>query len=101
MAKLEKVETFSLAKPLAIALALVGLVAGILYAVVGAAYDVLRGKVGIGTALAFLAPIGMPSMFATFGFIVGTIGAFLYNFVAEWLGASDRNVEPESPIEFV
>lgn len=93
MAKLEKVETYSLAKPFGVAMAFLGFFAGILYAVIGAIYDVLRGKVSVGTALAFLAPIGMPGMFATFGFVVGAIGAFLYNFVAGWVGRLEMDFE--------
>ena len=70
-------------------MAIVGLIAGILYSVGGAIYDVLVSiggitsastpGVGYGTALAFLALVGMPVTFATFGFMVGRIEVFLYN----------------------
>ena len=86
----------SLAKLLAVLMAFVGLATGILYSFGGAIYDVLVSKgwitsastpgVGKGTALAFLALIGMPILFATFGFIAGVIGAFLYNLAARWVG---------------
>ncbi len=83
---LETVELSSLAKPFAAALAFLGFIAGVLYAVGGAIYDVLKGQVGSGTVLAFFAIIGMPILFATFGLIVGAIGAFLNNRVAGWVG---------------
>ena len=73
-------------------MAFVGLIAGILYSFGGAIIDVLVSNgwitsastpgVGWGTALAFLALIGMTSIFATFGLTAGAIGAFLYNLVA-------------------
>ena len=82
---------------------LVGLIAGILYSFGGAIYDVLVSKewitsastpgVGWGTALAFLALIAMPIMFATFGFIAGVLGAFLYNLVARWVGGIEMHFE--------
>ncbi len=40
----------------------------------------------MGTALAFLALIGMPITFAAFGFVVGLIEAFLYSLFAKWYG---------------
>ena len=87
MAKLKKIGMFSFAKFQAVLMALVGLIFGILYSFGGAIYDVLTtGSVNLGTALAFLALIGMPIMFATFGFIVGLIAAFLYNLFARWFG---------------
>ena len=80
-------------------MALVGLIFGILYSFGGAIIDVLVSQgwittastpgVSWGTALAFLAIIGMPIIFATFGFIAGAIGAFLYNSVAGKVGGWD------------
>ena len=83
---------FSVAARQAALMAMVGLGAGILYSFGGAAVDVLvtTGAItststpGIswGTALAFLALIGMPFFFAVFGFASGAIGAVLYGLVA-------------------
>lgn len=99
MAKSKEIGVLSLANLQAILLAFVGLIAGILYAVIGAIYDVLVSKgvlvsdftpgVSKGTALAFFAIIGMPILFAIFGFIAGAIGAFLYNLVAGRVGGWD------------
>ena len=69
-------------------MAVVGLVAGLLYSFGGAAIDVLV-TIGVitsastpglswGTALAFMALIGMPVFFAVLGFAAGSIGALLY-----------------------
>jgi hypothetical protein len=94
MAKLKKIGVLFLAKLQAVIMAFVGLIAGILYSFGGAIYDVLTtGSVNSGTALAFLALIGMPIVSATFGFIVGAIGAFLYNSVAGWFGGIEMDFE--------
>lgn len=72
----------------------VGLIAGILYSFGGAIYDLLTsGTVNWGTALAFLALIGMPILFATFGFLVGLIEAYLYNLFASWIGGIELEIE--------
>ena len=72
----------------------VGLIAGILYSFGGAIYDLLTsGTVNWGTALAFLALIGMPILFATFGFLVGLIEAYLYNLFASCIGGIELEIE--------
>ena len=72
-----------------IVLAFFGLLAGILYSFGGLLIDSLvtfeiitsneTPGLSPGTALAFLALIGMPLYFAAFGFISGLIGATLFN----------------------
>ena len=95
---------FSVAARQAALMAAVGLVAGFLYSFGGAAIDVLvttgvitstsTPGVSWGTALAFLALIGMPVYFAVFGFAAGAIGAFLYGLAARrirlWDDAGDK-----------
>jgi len=94
MAKLRKTGVLFLAKLQAVIMAIVGLIAGILYSFGGAIYDVpTTGSVNLGTALAFFALIAMPILFAIFGFIVGAIGAFLYNLVAGWFGGIEIDFE--------
>ncbi|MDH3197720.1 MAG: hypothetical protein OEO21_05715 [Candidatus Krumholzibacteria bacterium] len=89
MAQLKRIGVLSSAKLQAILMAYVGLIAGILYSFGGAIYDVVTtGSVNWGTALAFFALIGMPIVFATFGFMTGVIGASLNNLVARWVGGS-------------
>jgi hypothetical protein len=59
---------------------LLGLLAGILYSFGGLLHDIfVSGGVNTGTALAFLALVGMPFIAATAGFILGTVEAILYN----------------------
>ena len=103
MAELKIIGVFSSAKLFTALMASVGLIAGILYSVIGAIIDVLVSTkvlsssttpgVGYGTALAFLAIIAMPVLFAIFGLIVGAIGAFLYNLVAGWVGGIEMDFE--------
>ena len=59
---------------------LLGLVAGMIYSFGGLIYDFLTTGLNYGTALAFLAIIGMPIISGIFGFFIGLIEALLYNF---------------------
>ena len=94
MAKLKRIGVLSSSKLLAVLMAFIGLIAGMLYSFGGAIYDVLTtGSVNLGTALAFLALIGMPIIFAMFGFIVGLIEAFLYNLFAKWFSGIEIDFE--------
>lgn len=87
MTKLRKISVLDLAKLHAATIGCVGLVTGMLYSFGGAIYDVVTtGSVNLGTALAFLALIGMPIIFAICGFIAGAIAAPLYNFIADRFG---------------
>lgn len=80
MAGLKKIEVLSLAKFQAILLAPVGLITGVIYSFGGLIYDIVTtSSVNLGTALAFFALIGMPVIFAGFGFIIGLLEALLYN----------------------
>ena len=93
MTKLKKIGVLFLAKLQAIIMAVAGLIAGILYSFGGFIYDVFTIGINGGTALAFLALIGMPIFFAMVGFIVGAIGAVLYNLVAQWFGGIEMDFE--------
>ena len=89
MKKFKKIKILETAKLNTILMALVGLLAGILYSFGGLIIDTLvtRGIItstetpGLseGTILAFGALIGMPIIFALNGFIFTIIGAILYN----------------------
>ena len=92
---LEKVSILSVAKPMAVATAFLGFIAGVFCLVGGIIYDIfITRTVNLRTALKFFALlplrlivlIVMPMAFATFGFIVGAVGAFLNNVVVNWLG---------------
>ena len=90
MAKLKKIRIFSLAKLQGILFSYVGLLCGIFYSFGGFIYDLATtGSLNLGTALAFFALIGMPLIFASFGFIVGIILAVLYNLFSRLFGGAN------------
>lgn len=99
----KKMRVLSFAKFQGIIGALVGLIAGILYSFGGAIIDVLVSTkvissnqtpgLSYGTALAFLALIGMPIIFATFGFVLGLVEAILYNLLSRWFGGIEIDFE--------
>ncbi len=60
---------------------------------IGSSYAPYPDRLNWGTALAFLALIGMPLIFAVFGFITGLIEAFLYNLFASWFGKIELDFE--------
>ena len=95
MAKLRRLGVFFFAKLQAIQMACVGLIAGVLYAFGGFFYELFTGTLNSGTALAFLALIGMPLTFAVGGFVAGAVGALLYNLVAGWTGGIEIDVVQE------
>lgn len=103
MATLNHIGVLSSAKLLSGIMALAGLFTGILYSFGGAIIDILVSSgwissgstpgVGYGTALAFLALIVMPILFAISGLLTGTVGALLYNLAARWLGGIKMDFE--------
>ena len=95
MARLKRIGVLFSAKLQAILMAFIGLIAGILYAFGGAIYELFTRTLNSGTALAFLALIGMPISFALFGFVAGAIGAFLYNLAAKRFGGIEMDLEQE------
>jgi hypothetical protein len=36
----------------------------------------------------------LPVFYGVFGFIFGALGAFLYNFMAKWLGGMEIQIQP-------
>ena len=93
MARLKRLGVLFSAKLQAVVMAVVGLIAGVLYAFGGFFYELFTGTLNSGTALAFFALIGMPMSFAVFGFLAGAIGAVLYNFVVRWIGGIELDFE--------
>jgi hypothetical protein len=92
--QLEKVGMVSIAKPFAVARAFIGFIVAVIYVFGGIYYDIfITGTVNSSTALKFLlllplrllARIVIPIPFATYGFVLGTIGAILNNLVVVWL----------------
>ncbi len=93
MEKIKKIDIFLYAKLQGIVVGLIGLVCGVLYATIGTIIDLSTIGLNAGTALAYLAIIGMPVIFASFGFATGLIGGFLYNYSAKWLSFVKLNLE--------
>jgi hypothetical protein len=86
MKRVQHVRVVSFAHLQALLAALVGFIAGILYSFGGAVYDIFTTGVNMGTALAFLALIGMPVTFGACGFVLGLVEAVLFNAFAQWVG---------------
>jgi hypothetical protein len=83
MVRIDRLGVLSFAKFRAIQVSFVGLVCGIVYAFGGLLYDLATaGGVNEGTALAFLALIGMPFLSGAFGAVAGIVEALLYNLYA-------------------
>ncbi|MCP4801079.1 MAG: ABC transporter ATP-binding protein [bacterium] len=87
MAKINSLDVLALAKFQAILFAFVGLAAGVVYSFGGLIFDlVTTGSLNLGTALAFLALIGMPLIFAVAGAVLGVFEAVLFNILARKFG---------------
>ena len=93
MATLKNIRVLSLAKLQGAMMTFVGLIAGIVYSFGGAIYEALTGSLNSGTALAFSALIGIPVLFAVFGFLTGAIEAYLYNVASKWFGGIEIDIE--------
>ncbi len=86
----EKVSPFTLARPFAVAMALIGLVTGLIYLVGGIISDIfITHVVNLDASFFALLPLRfsvliiMPLTSAVFGFTVGTISALLNNLVVD------------------
>lgn len=87
MARLKKIKIIPFALFQGLLGGHVGLLLGIIYSVGGFFYDLITtGGLNYGTALAFLALLGMPAIFAAVGFVLGIIEAILFNLLASWYG---------------
>ena len=103
MANVKKLGVFSFAKFQGLILALFGLIAGIAYSFGGLIVDSLVSLgwvtspetpgLSYGTILAFGALLGMPVLFAAFGFLAGVIEALVYNLYARRFGGIDLEIE--------
>ena len=93
MAKVRRLGTLFSAKLQAIQWACAGFVAGVAYSVGGFLYELFTGTLNSGTLLAFMALIGMPIVFAAFGFVAGAVGAVLYNLAVKGFGGIELDVE--------
>lgn len=82
----------ALAKFQAVLMAPLGMITGIIYSFGGTVYDIIStGSVNYGTALAYVALVVQPIMFAIVGFLIGIVEALLYNLIAKRFGG--MNIE--------
>lgn len=96
MKTLNRINVFPFAKFQTVLMGLVCLLVGALYSFGGLIIDALVSfglitseetpGLSYGTVLAFGAIIGMPIIFAVFGFLAGIVEAVLYNIFARWFG---------------
>ena len=103
MVKLQTIGVLSSVRVHAVLMAILGLIAGILYSFGGAVIDVFVSAgwvtssetpgLAYGTVLAFGALIAMPILFSLAGLAYGAIVAILYNLVAERVGAIELKLE--------
>ena len=103
MEKVKQLKILSTAKFAAVIGGFAGLGAGILYSFGGLIIDTLVSigwitttetpGLSFGTVLAFGALIGMPLIFAVFGFVAGMVGAYLYNKTSKWFGGIKINIK--------
>lgn len=84
MARLQHIGILFTAKLAATSMGALGLLAGIFYSFGGFFFELYSGSLNEGTALAFLALVGMPMLFAASGFCAGAVLAMLYNLVARF-----------------
>ncbi len=86
MAKKSKFDYRTLIKLHATVFGFLGLVTGVLYSVCGFFYDATAGELGSGTALAFMALVGMPFLFAVAGIVLGIVEAAVISLLRSWPG---------------
>lgn len=95
---LKKLGVLSLAKMEGGIMAVIGLIIGIIFTIVGTIMggDIF-GRPAISAifdaGLGFLLIIIVPILYAVAGFILGAIGAFLYNIIAERIGGVEMDFE--------
>lgn len=92
MAKILKINIYSMAKLQAILWGIPGLLMGIIYSIGGAIVDYSTIGLNWGTVLALLALPGMPLLFAVAGYLTGLLTAVMFNAVAGIFGGIDVNL---------
>jgi hypothetical protein len=103
MGKIKKIGILFSGRLLAIYGGGLGLVFGVIYSFGGAILDIIVSLgwitstetpgLSYGTLLAFLALVGMPLIFAFFGFLMGLFGALIFNYTAKITGGLDLDIE--------
>jgi hypothetical protein len=101
--RIKKLGVLSLAKMQGIMGVVIGLLIGIIYALIIVVYTIFGASLvkgdaalavgGGGVILAILVLVGFPIMYGLIGFIGGAIGALVYNVFANFVGGIEIEVE--------
>lgn len=87
MVKVKQLKPFEVAKFGGFISLYAGFVMGLIYSVGGTIYELYHGiPLNRGTVLAYSAIPIMPVYFAVAGFLVGLVGAYLFNKTSKWVG---------------
>ena len=100
---MKKLNILSFAKFQSLLFSLLGLVAGVIYSFGGLLIDSLISigwyttsetpGLSFGTVLAFGALVGMPIIFACFGFVLGILEAILFNLIGKKISGIKMDFE--------
>ncbi len=93
MSKIKKFGVFSVGKIYAIFMAIVGFIAGILYAIFGPELFSQPGTTDFASDFGAAAIIVLPLVYAILGFIIGVLAALLYNLIAKFVGGIEIEIE--------
>ncbi|MGY4884413.1 MAG: DUF3566 domain-containing protein [Nanobdellota archaeon] len=86
MVVLKKVGILSMAKIQAILMLIIGLFLGIIYAILATTVDASQYSASPIVILGWWSILVIPVIYGVLGFIIGVIGAWLYNIVAKKVG---------------
>ena len=99
MVKIEKIGVSSAAKIYGLTLGALGFVIGIFYAIFLSAFSGILGSSSMNLgAIGLIMPIVFPIMYGIIGFVVGALGAVIYNFVASKIGGLEIQLSKEDEI---
>jgi hypothetical protein len=92
--RIKRIAPLQLGKMLAILYGIIGLLVIPVFLVMASVGSQLpEGQRGAFMAMGAGAAIFAPIIYAVMGFIIGVIGAFIYNLVAKWVGGIEVEVE--------
>ena len=88
--ELKNIDAMSFAKVMTIISAILGLVVGIIFAIISFGFSYMGMMYGGYGALSIVV---FPILYAILGFLFGLVSALLYNIVAKWVGGVKIEVD--------